>query len=157
MVLIPESEYQEIYKTNEIKHKMKKILKGKHDHEAAKKMSQLMGEVIRRKQTQRQTTPEPDILQHFSRIYHKKVSSFMKLLRENDITWNNQLEVKHIPGSNIVDLIAQALVKSKRKKESLGWQQFNQLIAASNIPISFFTKKATVDDIQKHRHEWEMF
>ena len=71
----------------------------------------------------------------------------MKLLKENGIVWNNQLEVKQIPGSNIVDLITEALVRRKRRAEPFGWQHFIRAIAESNIPTSFFTKTSTIEDI----------
>lgn len=158
MILIPESEYHEISKTKDIKDKMKELLKGKHDYEAAKNMSQLVGEVIRRKQNKKKkSVPEINLLENFSSIYHNKVKTFVKHLNNNGITWNDELEVKHIPGSNIIDLIKEAIVRGKRRTLPIGWEQFIYTIASSKIPTSFFSKTATIDDLQRMRHEWQVY
>ena len=89
-------------------------------------MSQLMGEVLQHKQQIIKSTP--DILRHFSPLYHK---TNIKLLKEHNITWNKPLEVKDTRSSIIADLITEAVVRKKRRIEP-----FTQSIAATNIPIS---------------------
>ena len=47
----------------------------------------------------------------------KYITTFFTFIKEHDITWNKNLEVKYIPCSNIVDLITEALVRKKHKLE----------------------------------------
>ena len=63
--------------TNRIKQDIKNVLKGKRDHEAAIKMSQLVGAYLRQKVSEKPTPPKPkkeDLLDYFEPIYHMKVS-----------------------------------------------------------------------------------
>ena len=81
----------------------------------------------------------------------------MKLFKDRYITWIKHLEIKYIPGSNIVYLITEALAETKRKIKPIGWESFPQSVAATNILISFFTKASTIKDIHQYCYEWQMF
>ena len=159
---------------------MKNVLKGKKDYEAAKKMSQLVGQYIRYKQ--KETKPKPskspvDFLQYFAPTYHQKVTMLMKELNAHGITWTDDKELVLksgliVPNSNIIDLIREALVGTRKKvREStpFGWREFVETIATSHIPLSMFTKRSTREDIEQVRHgykpepapeqeeKWEMY
>ena len=87
MVLIPEAEYHAILDkpvrikgkkqaqsmANRIKQYMKDVLKVKRDHEAAIKMSQLVGAYLRHKTSEKPTSTKPkkeDLLEYFEPMYH---------------------------------------------------------------------------------------
>lgn len=178
MVLIPEAEYLSLLKkphkhmdskSNQLKKQMKEVLKGKRDHTAATNMSQLVGAYIRHKESEKPPPPKPkadEFLEFFNPIYHKKVASLISQLHEHGIRWNEQKELMLTTGetiehSNIVDLIQEALVGRKKKKQRestpIGWEAFIQAIASSTIPKSFFTKQSTLQDINKEQHGWEVY
>ena len=170
MVLIPESEYLSLLNQpqNKIKKDIKEVLKGKRDHDSATKMSQLIGSYLRFKRP-RKPLPQPkkqDFLEFFEPIYHKKVKYLLSQLKDNGIEWteNNELLLANgaiVPHSNIVHLIREALVGTRKRSRTIptGWQEFLQAIAASNIPKSFFPKKTTLYDLTELQqgHEWEMY
>ena len=123
MVLVPESEYMMLLelkkeKGTDLKTKMKSVLKGKRDYEAAKKMSQLVGQYIRYKQKDtKPTSPKSsvDFLHYFAPTYHQKVVMLLKELNAHGITWTDDKELVLksgviVPKSNIIDLIKEALV-----------------------------------------------
>ena len=163
MVLIPEDEYRELKekpplsKTSEFNRKVRELLREPRTHSAATQMSQLVGSVIRHKQSKEPKVVKApiDFLQFFEPIYHKKVTSLLSQLKENRIEWTEnkelQLDGQVIPHSNIVDLIKEALVGTRRKTRThtpTGWREFIQAIARSNIPKSFFTKRTTKKDLE---------
>lgn len=159
MVLIPEEEYQTLMnsKSNQSQRAIKDVLNEPRDHEAASKMSQLVGTYLRRKQSETLPTPtKDDVLDYFNPIYQRKVVLFLSKLHDLGMEWNTDKEVKLPSGeiishSNIVDLIKEALVSGKRKTERrpLGWEDFIRVIASSNIPKSMFTKKSTLEEIER--------
>ena len=187
MVLIPEAEYitllhkgkikptkikgkkQAESMANRIKQNMKDVLKGKRDHEAATKMSQLVGAYLRHKASEKPTPSKPkkeDLLDFFEPIYHKKVDTLISKLHDQGIEWNDKKESKLpsgdiVPHSNIVDLIKEAVVafkkKSQRETVPVGWKAFITAIASSSIPKSLFTKRSTLHDIDTVQHEWEVY
>ena len=168
MVLIPEEEYLAIRgKTHPVREEMKTILKGKRDHAAATKMSQLVGAYLRHKQKDKLPEVTHDnLLDHFEPIYHKKVTSFLSQLRHHRFEWNDKKELiipsgKIVQHSNIIDLIKEALVSSRGKKrvlQPMGWEIFVEALAATSIPINFFTKQSTQEAIkQAQHHEWEVY
>lgn len=170
MVLISEEEYKQLLgnskgKVGEIKSKVKKVLKEKRDHTAAKKMSQLVGEYLRYKQQQvPQKTKKLDLLQYFSPTYHQKVKTLMSTLETYGTSLTNRNELvlssgQVVKNSNIVDLLKEALVGTRRKERvrvPTGWDEFIKEIAEANVPLGLFTKKSTLDDIAG-RQEWENF
>ena len=181
MVLIPEDEYLELKekppasKTSEFKRKVREVLRNKRDHSAATQMSQLVGSYIRHKQSEQpKLVPKPmDFLQFFEPIYHKKVTLLLSQLKDNRIGWTQNKELQLPTGqiidhSNIVDLIKEALVASRKKKRAqipIGWNEFIRAIATSTIPKSFFTKQTTRQDLEQlearedesPQHEWLMY
>ena len=172
MVLIPESEYLSLLNQpqNKIKRDIKEVLKGKRDHESATKMSQLVGSYLRSKRSRKPPPlPQPkqqDFLEFFEPIYHKKIKHLLTQLKDNGIGWtdNNELLLANgaiVPNSNMVHLIKEALVGTRQRTRTIpiGWQEFLQAIAASNIPKSFFRKKSTSKDLAELQrgHEWEMY
>lgn len=169
MVLIPEAEYHALLnkpgKTSELKKEMKDVLKGKRDHTAATKMSQLVGAYLRHKESVKPPKrKQEDFLEYFHTIYHGKVKSLLSQLHSNRIEWNEEYELilpsgQIIAKSNIVDLIREALVSTKKKSPApIGWNAFTEAIALSAIPKSLFNKKSTLKAIVQHKpeHEWEM-
>lgn len=174
MVLIPEVEYHTLLdkpksKTGQLRQDMKDILKGKRDHTAAAKMSQLFGAYMRTKASEKPPAPkskQDDFLEYFDPIYHKKVKLLVSQLRDHGIEWNEQKELRLSSGetiahSNIIDLIKEAVVGTKKKQREplpIGWQAFIEAIASSSIPVSLFKKKSTLDDIARAQHHaWEVY
>lgn len=170
MVLVPESEYKMLLelkksqsKGSDLKTKMKSVLKGKRDYEAAKKMSQLVGQYIRYKQKETKPKPaksSPSFLHFFAPIYHQKVTMLMNELNAHGIKWTDDRELilKNgivVPNTNIVDLMREAIVGTRKKvREStpFGWKEFVEAIATTHIPLSMFTKRTTKQDIEEARH-----
>jgi len=169
MVLIPEEEYMELKgnppssKTSQLKRKVREVLRGTRDHSAATQMSQLVGSYLRHKQSEQSKPvsapkkPSINFQQFFEPIYEKKVTSLLSQLKENRIGWTQNKELQLptgqiIPHSNIVDLIKEALVGTRKKTRThipTGWREFIQAIAHSNIPKSFFTKRTTQQDLEE--------
>lgn len=169
MVLIPETEYSSLLNKpqNQIKKDMKEVLKGKRDHESATKMSQLIGSYLRFKHPRKPPAPKkPDFTEFFEPIYHRKVKYLLSQLHEYGVEWtdNKELVLSNgviIPHSNIVDLIKEALVGTRKRQRTIptGWQEFLKILATINLPKSFFPKKTTLHDLAEHQegHEWEMY
>lgn len=167
MVLIPEEEYNELLalkqtKKGEIKFKVNKVLKGKRDHAAAKKMSQIVGQYLRFKEQQpTQKKKKVDLIHYFSPTYHQKVKTLMSALEDfgTSLTNRNELVLSSgqvVTNSNIVDLLKEALVGTRRKERAnppLGWGEFIKEIREANIPLGLFTKRSTLEDIGT----WENF
>ena len=103
---------------------MKDVLKGKRVPEAAIKMSQLVGAYLRHKVSENPTPSKPkkkDLLDYFEPIYHKKVGTLVSKLHDQGIEWNDNKELKLpsrdiVPHFNIVDLMREAVVASKKIK-----------------------------------------
>lgn len=182
MVLIPETEYHTLLKkspppsepsTNKrFKDDMQELLQGDRDHTAATHMSQLVGTYLRHKESEQPPPPvkkarKGAIMEFFDPIYHRKLTLLLSKLRDEGIGWNEENELtlpsgEVIQHSNIVDLLKEAIVASRKKKREdtstpLGWQSFVEAIASSSIPKSIFTKKSTLEDIGKVQHEWEVY
>lgn len=176
MILISEEEYRQLLelkksqgKVGELKNKVKKVLREKPTHSAAKRMSQIVGEYLRYKKAQ--TTPQNasqevsqkkkklNLLQFFTPTYHEKVKTVMSFLEAYGVTLTDKMEVISsngdvIPNSNIVDLLKEALVATKRKERvavPTGWPEFIQEVANSNAPLNLFTKRTTLGDIRHLR------
>ena len=145
-----------------LKKKMDEILKKPRNYKAAKEMSQLIGQAIRYQKPIKK--PKPNIHTHFSPMYHRKVHILL-----NYVSYNDKLEmvIRNTPiaQSNIIDIFREALVGSRKKDREyvpLGWKDFINVIAASDIPLSTFTKRTTKQDIQAAREQhgqpdWEMY
>ena len=159
MVLIPESEYRRLKPEGGIKDKMNKLLSGKHDYKTATDMSQLFGRYLRTTQPDQQPTPQPldkdQIISQLPAIYHNKISKFLTYLENHGSSWTNQNELVLKSGDvvgNIVDLLKQAFV-AKIKGPSEGWKKFLEEIIDANVPLSFFSKKSTKEDLE-HLKPW---
>ena len=146
MVLIPEAEYRKLLPEGGIKAKISKIVSGKRNHESAKEMSQLFGRHLRT------TKPQPS---HFQPIYHGKVSKVLAEFEKYGTSWTNRNELvlksgKVITNSNIIDLVKEALVGTRRKERRMpdGWKQFIAEIVDSDMSKDIFTKKTTREDIK---------
>lgn len=179
MVLIPEAEYLSLLKKepstqNQFRQGMNEILQGNRDHTAATQMSQLVGTYLRQKESERPvkqkvSDKKEDLSVYFEPIYHRKLSLLLSQLRNQGFRWNEDNELilpsgQVIQNSNIVDLLTEAIVAKRKKAEReatpLGWESFIQSIASSSIPKSLFTKKSTVEDIDKVQHgsgKWEVY
>ena len=170
MVLIPETEYKMLLDRNPMKAKMNKLLRGKPSREKAAEMSQLIGRHLRMQPLPK--TPKavkaPNILSHFQPIYHSKINKVMSALNKygSDVSEKNELVLRIgdvVTNSNIIDLLKEAFVSSRRKERELphGWRYFIQEIVNANIPLALFTKKTTREDIQNElrgwEHEWESY
>ena len=174
MVLVSEAEYRMLQemknkrpKESELKTKMKKVLAGERDYDAAKKMAQLLGESIRYKQ--KSFKPEKkrtDLEQYFPPTYHSKVTLLLKELKDHGIDYSGQNELmlpggQVVPNSNIVDLLKEALLaKKKTEPPPVGWPEFIRSIASTNIPLSTFTKRTTKKQIEEARdggQAWEVY
>ena len=95
------------------------------------------------------------------------------LLRNCHTSWTNRNELvlksgKVITNSNIIDLLKEAIVGTRRKERRMpdGWKQFIEEIVDSDMSKDIFTKKTTREDIKneiksrEERHfpeEWENF
>ena len=156
-------------KVGELKNKVQKVLSEKPTHSAAKRMSQIVGEYLRYKQAQKteqnesqhvsQKKKKLNLLNFFAPTYHEKVKSIMSFLETHGVTLSDKLELilsngNLIPNSNIIDLLKEAVVGTKRKERiavPTGWAEFIEEIANSNVPINLFTKRTTLADIRHLR------
>ena len=80
------------------------------------------------------------------------------------IGWNERKELilpsgETIVHSNIIDLIKEALVGTKKRGPlPVGWQAFIDAIVATPIPTTLFRKKSTLEDIAKAQgHVWQVY
>ena len=76
-------------------------------------------------------------------------------------SWTNKNELvlksgKVITNSNIIDLLKEAIVGTRRKERRMpdGWKQFIEEIVDSNI-VDIFTKKTTREDIKNEMKDRE--
>ena len=176
MVLIPETEYdmlteKPMNKEDELKLSMNKILAKKPTHASSKQYSQLLSQYLHFKN--RKTQPkapieevepekEEDMIDYMRQfippIYHNKVKVLLKRLHEKGVKWNSNKELilkggHVVSNSNIADLVKEALVATKRRRqEPTGWKRFVLEIARVNMPMSFFTKASTAEDIRAAKY-----
>ena len=160
IVLIPEAEYRKLLPEGGIKATISKIVSRKRNHECAKEMSQLFGRYLRiTKQQPQIQPPKPSdklqLLSHFQPIYHGKVSKVLAEFEKYGTSWTNRNELvlksgKVITNSNIIDLLKEALVGTRRKERRMpdGWKQFIEEIVDSDMSKDIFTKKTTREDIK---------
>ena len=135
----------------ELKQSMRHVLKGRRDHRAAKKMSHLLSDYLH---YNKKPAKPIDFSKHIPAIYHNKMNILLK-----EVTWTPLAELKTqfgkvIAGSNMIELIREAIVgkrKQKRTHTPHGWEAFIEQLAASTIPLSFFTKESTRQDIERLR------
>ena len=168
MVLIPEEEYLALTtkKPKTLRQDMRDILQGPRDHESAVKMSQLVGTHLRRKESEKPKSSKPteDFLDYFDPIYHRKINLLLSQFQTHGIGWNERKELilpsgETIAHSNIIDLIKEALVGTKKRGPlPVGWQAFIDAIVATPIPTTLFRKKSTLEDIAKAQgHVWQVY
>ncbi len=135
----------------QLKETMHTVLKsGKKDHKTAKQYSHLLQNYLHYK---KEKPKKLDVLAHLPTIYHNKIKN---LLKDSSLSWTPLGELKNqfgkpIYGSHIVDLLKEAFVGNRKKRNPTGWDSFIQQIASSSLPISFFTKKAVRQDIEKYK------
>ena len=161
MVLIPESEYLSL------KGKSTKDVKKLKTRKAFIKLTQDLGKKIRQRdqvkiQQQKvldaqvdQNRPVIDLVQHLPSIYHKKGKLTLDELQSQGFSWKQNKEItvpsgKTLTGSNIVDLLKEALVPQRKgTPKPSDWTEFIQSIASSGVPQSLFTKKETKRALQQ--------
>ena len=169
MVLVPETDY------------LKRRVNPEKDRKAAIKLSQKLGKKIRQRNQStarlkgethpmptaqisslyKQARPKQDIsklIEYLTPLYRDKAKLLLAELITQGVTWNDDKELvlpgdKVLPESNIVDLLKEALVGSKRSKtKPKGWNDFVVVIAASSAPLTMFTKKSVLNEISKVRN-----
>lgn len=173
MVLVPESEYLA----------MPKQRKKLNEREAARATSQKLAKQIRRREhiaVKNRTHAEPvdpgvhlssvypaeepemdlmEIAEHMPVNYQNKTKLLLTYLNKKGIVWNDRKEVV-LPGgsvlqnSNIVDLLKEALARSTAVTKPRGWEEFLAGMVAAGVPMSFFTKKSTLQALQREQPTW---
>ena len=124
----------------QLKETLRTVLKsGQKDHKTAKKYSHLLRNYVHYKK--KPERKQLDFLKHIPAIYHNKVNI---LLKDAHLSWSPLGELKTpygqvIHGSNMVDLLKEALI-GKKKHSVHGWDSFIQQIASSSIPLNFLFK-----------------
>lgn len=101
-----------------------------------------------------------DMVQYLAPVYQPKAKLLLADLRSKGFTWTDKNEVvlpsgDQIEQSNLVDLMKEALVTTKGSKigtrKPAGWSEFIANVAMAGIPMSLFTKKSTLRDLQEYR------
>ena len=143
------------------------ILKGQRDYKSAVKLSQVIGSQIRSNDSHKPPTPKKeDLTDFFEPLYHRKVKYLVSQLEDHGIEWTDSKELVLSNGaiihhSNIVDLIKEALVGSKKQRRTIptGWNKFLKVLSALNFPHNFFPKRTTSRDLEKMQkdQEWETY
>ncbi|CAF4869201.1 unnamed protein product [Pieris macdunnoughi] len=83
-----------------------------------------------------------DILNLIPKTYIKKGELLMESIQKHSekLNWNKNGTVvvsgKEIPGSNIIDLVNDALKPSK-KADPIGWESFSKFLNDINIPLTY--------------------
>lgn len=92
--------------------------------------------------------PSQDVpLNLFSKTYRGKSESLLQLLKNNPrISWDDKLRVSvdgnPIPGSSLVDMIADVTTRSKSAARPLGHEVFRDLLRDMNAPRSLINNPA---------------
>ena len=83
------------------------------------------------------------------------MSKVLAEFEKNGTSWTNRNELvlkrgKVITNSNIIDLLKEAIVGTRRKERRMpdGWKQFIEEIVDSDMSKDIFTKKTTREDIK---------
>lgn len=165
MVLVPASEY-EILKAQDTR--PSKL----SDEERALKLSQDMGKAIRLKgqtrieRVQPQKDPKASVLElstFLPALYQPKARQVLSELETQGFKWNYNKEFttptgQTLQGSNIVDLIKEALVPERTTKpKPTGWPEFVSSVASSSVPKTLFAKKSTQRALQQLSPQWEAY
>ena len=89
-------------------------------------------------------TTSETLTQHFPKSMQNRVRSLLVYIQPR-VTWNDKGEVtieeKHIPCSNIVDLI-KVHVKDYKNFYPVGKEVFTKLLSALNVPVSLLAPSA---------------
>ena len=96
-----------------------------------------------------------DLVQHLAPVYQPKGRLFLSELDSKGFMWSDDNAVvlpngRTIPQSNIVDLMKEALVTSKKTTPRLkpkGWQEFIRSVGTVGVPASLFNKQSTLRDL----------
>ena len=90
------------------------------------------------------STASETLTQHFPKSMQNRMRSLLVHIQPH-VTWNDKGEVtieeKHIPGSNIVDLI-KVHVKDYKNFFPVGKEVFTKLLSALNVPVSLLAPSA---------------
>lgn len=90
-----------------------------------------------------------NMTEHLPQTHHHKARLLLTELREQGFKWKYNKELttpsgQTLHGSNVIDLIKEALVQAKKKQpKPRGWSEFIASVAVSGIPKTLFTKKST--------------
>ena len=156
MVLVPEDEYLSL-KGGNTKLKAKKVT---DLQKPFIKMTQDLGKDIRLRNIDRiekATLQAPtdfnreivQMTEHLPQTHHHKARLLLSELRAQGFKWKYNKELttpsgQTLYGSNVIDLIKEALVQARRKvPKPTGWTEFILAVADSGIPKTLFTKKST--------------
>lgn len=163
MVLVPEVDY--LQRASKPKKKI-------DVHNAAIAISQKLGKRLRKRdQTAarlkeqwdfHQRPKRVDMAEHLPPVYQQKARLLLGELAHQGVTYtkNNELVLPNrevLPQSNIMDLLTAALVTTRGREppKPKGWSEFMENIAASGIPTSLFTKKATQRALARVVPRWQ--
>lgn len=161
MVLIPETEYLSLKESSKTARKKKTL-----DLPArVVELTQTLGKQIRQQDQKiaKAVKPSLKIVEYLPPIYHAKANLLLKELDDAGIKYNNKRELVLKSGevvfqSNIIDLIKESLIKSKRGEQPTGWQAFMEDVATSAVPVSLF-KSQTRQELEQARRvpEYERY
>ena len=96
-----------------------------------------------------------DLVQHLPPVNQPKGRLFLGELDSKGFMWTDDNAVvlpngRTIPQSNIVDLMKEALVTSRKtasRRRPKGWQEFIHSVATVGVPASLFNKQSTLRDL----------
>ena len=166
MVLVPEEDY------------LRGVSKQKKQtsvHDKAIEISQKVGKQMRKraqadaqvKEVWERLTPPPkaaDISSLLPALYQPKARLLLAELAKYGVTYTKDNEVvlpdnEVIAGSNMVDLLRAALVTERGRppRKPKGWSQLIDSIAASNIPLSLFSKSSTKRALDRATPRWKVY
>lgn len=167
MILLTEDEYKRKCKDEEcLKPSLEKKMRKKSHQSAPRKETILqykkrVGSMIRERM-KKESVPVAPVESVFDPKYQSTVKAILAELKASGMTFNNNRELKlahgdTVHGSNIIDLIRELLVGATSPKDVrlLGWKDFMNAIAYSNLPLSIFTKGTSRAVLRKLR--WEEY
>ena len=165
MVLVPEEDYL---------HSVNKQKRTTNVRDRAIEMAQKVGKQMRKRAQadaqvkevwERLTPPKAaDIASLLPALYQPKARLLLAELAKHGVTYTKDNEVvlpdkEVIAGSNMVDLLRAALVTERGRppRKPKGWSQLIESIAASNIPLSLFSKSSTKRALDRATPRWKVY
>jgi hypothetical protein len=100
-------------------------------------------------------TVEVDVFDSVPKTFTRKAQLLMRRLRKQpEVRWNEKGEVilkgKHIPGSNLADLVNDVLRSRKTMTDPVGWEDFAAHLQVMNLPQEIIGNKSRMPFIKRN-------